>query len=145
MIGGITQSAGTPQSPLIGRSKTLTNNSANSIFTFPLASGECESVYFFANILAKKTTDWAIIFLQLNGIFYNDGSSLQFHVIPGELISDFNNLGAVTLTNTGDLTASLSGGVVTVKINPGNVGVTPDSIVLKYIVLQPTGKTITFL
>src|SRR5438034_4118715 len=104
MIGSVTAPAGTPQSPLIGRSKTLTNNSVNSIFTFPLTSGVIESIHFNGHVIAKKGADWAFVHINYIASYYNDGSTLQASDgSNGDLLaaSTKNNAGTMSITAIG--------------------------------------------
>jgi len=131
-------------------SKSLVNNTDNALFTLPLPAGKMASVHIFAHVLAKKGSDWAFLQYDWAGSMYNDGTTLQkIDGGAGDIISreNLNNGGSVTFTGitSGAFTFALSGGTVTVSFHPSNVGTSPDSIVISYVVISPGGQTITYL
>ncbi len=134
-------------------SKSLINNTDNPLFTFPIASGEIESIHIFTHILAKKSTDWSFAQFDYVGSMYFDGTTLQKldGSTGGDILSNerLNSGGAVAIPQlafpANTITFSYNAGIVTVNINPGNVGTDPDSIVIDYVVINPSGKPITFL
>jgi hypothetical protein len=147
-------------SPLKGNNgKALTNNTANSLFTFPLADGEGVGLSISFTILAKKGAEFAIASGVWPVTFFNNGGVLVFATQGLPLDNQPDNGSGTSLTcsakhsdktvvtvNHMDITATITDGVVTVKFHPGNVGTTPDSIHFDYVVLNPAGdKEITFL
>ena len=134
------------------QTKSLTNNVDNDIFTFPLASGELESMHMKAHILAKEGGDWAIFGFEADVTVYNDGSVLQQTATDQPFSETTSNSGSVSLDEvrfklrqSNLFTFTLNAGVVTVSINPGNVATAPDSIIMDYVLIKPSGKPITFL
>lgn len=136
--------------------KTLTNNAVNNLFTFPLASGEHEAIILIYTLMVKKGADWAMSSVQWHTTLYNDGSSLQFSKVSTNALpqsggivlldADKTSGGAVSSTDAGQaVSATLSIGIVTFSFHPGDVGTSPDSVVLDYVVMNPGGKVLTFL
>lgn len=133
-------------------SKTLANNADTAIFSFPLGSGEAAYFNIKATTLAKKGSDWAIFNNEEVFGVYNDGSILNL-INEDELDfgkaksigSSINFDAAQFPAGAGTLySLTLNDGVVTVTINPGDIGSTPDSMMMDYVLITPSGKPITF-
>lgn len=120
---------------------SLTNNANNDLLTFPLAIGEGMGLSFEFVLVAKKGSDWGVSTGHFYKSFYNDSGVLQQHQLVH--YDNFDN-GGVFNTGSIDTDASLSSGVVTFKINP-NVANSPDSVTLDYVIINPSGKPLTFL
>lgn len=137
--------------------KNLINNTDNNLFTFPLANGEATGFTMHYSSSAKKNSDWSIQSGVWTIVVYNDNGTLRTGYAEPNYPSDAgggtlllagtkSTGSSVDLDNSGlALHASLNAGIVTIKYNPGNVGVSLDSIGLDYVVIDPSGKPLTFL
>lgn len=134
-------------------SKTLTNNSATSIFSFPLAAGELSQLHFKGNILAKKDADWCVFFYEESVVMYNDNGTLRvieqvtFQITKSKSVGSIINFDAAfnAMQFSTFFTLDLTAGVVTVTANPGDIGATPDSMIMNYTLENPSGNSVTFL
>lgn len=130
----------------VTHTKNLTVNASNNLFTFPLANGEGIFLFLNLSMVVKKGSDIGIEGILETCSFVNNG---------GSLLKDFENGGngftsvsataGITGFGTESFTASLSGGIVTVSINPGTPVSFPDSIVLNLRVNTIPSKTLTYL
>ncbi len=126
------------------QTKNITNNASNSLFTFPLASGASATIIIYFATIAKKTTDWSIAGGHLNLIVYNAAGTPQTSTVNDSAFDTKTSAGALGNTNpTPSVTIAAS--VATFIINPGDLGATPDSYVLDYVVVAPKGNVLTIL
>ena len=123
-------------------SKALTNNTDTDLFSFPLTDGNFAIFTFSFGSKIKKGADWGSATGLVTMEFYNDGGTLQKHIKP--II--YENQGPLNLnTASFPFNASISGGVVTVTANLGNVVTSPDVFSIEYLLQNYEDSTLTFL
>jgi len=121
----------------------LTNNTYSTVFSFPLADGDNATFFTFDSAFVKKGTDWGMFTGTLELAYFNDGGVLQKY----NQMDNCNSTGTLAIgwfCNSNFMDATLSNGVVTVTVNPGNVVSSPDSFVLKHVLINHFGVPITF-
>jgi hypothetical protein len=143
---------GAAQSPLQGRSTNIANNTNTPIFSFPLANGESTYFQISGNLIAKLGTDWAAMGFLETFVIYNEAgtlrtseSSLDTEKIKKAGSSINFDAAQIAAGNGSLLDLTINTGVVTISINPGDIGGTPDSMTMDHVINNPKGKTITFL
>lgn len=124
--------------------KNLTYNTTNDLFTLSLGDGEMTGFTIYLTLHVKKGSDWLVEIFQTERAFYNDGGTLIM-TTQGNSAEDNAHSAGLSIMTEPTITATLSSGVLTFKLNPGTFSSSPDSIDMDYVLINPGGKPLTFL